>query len=181
MRLPTFKYHPDPLSTGSIEPSDAVCVACGLARGFIYKGSVYAVEELADLICPWCIADGTAHEKFDAQFVDVDGVGGYGDWQIVPFETVNDVAFRTPGFSGWQQERWFTHCGDAGEFLGPAGIKELGNFGSEAISAIQRESGLSGVSRTTTWKLSIGTPGRQPTSSGVGIVERSAGILTAIE
>jgi uncharacterized protein CbrC (UPF0167 family) len=144
MKLPTFKYHPDPISTGSIEPSDVSCTACGLARGFIYKGPVYAVKELDDLLCPWCIADGTAHEKFDAEFVDVEGVGGYGDWEEVSPEIVSEVAFRTPGFSGWQQERWFTHCEDAGEFLGPAGRKELDSFGSEAISAIQEESGLDG-------------------------------------
>jgi len=23
---------------------------------------------------------------------------------------VEEVAYRTPGFSGWQQERWWTHC-----------------------------------------------------------------------
>jgi hypothetical protein len=28
---------------------------------------------------PLCIAGGTAHEKFDAEFVYVAGVGGYGD------------------------------------------------------------------------------------------------------
>lgn len=109
----------------------------------MYKGPVYSEEELGDVICPWCIANGRAHEKFNAKFVDAAGVGGYGDWQTVPPEIVDEVAHRTPGFSGWQQERWFTHCDDAAEFLGAAGRKELEGFGDEAISAIQKEAGLS--------------------------------------
>jgi uncharacterized protein CbrC (UPF0167 family) len=142
VNIPTFKYHPDPVATGSIEPSDVVCIACGQVRGFIYKGPVYAEEELADVICPWCIANGRAHEKFNASFVDAAGVGGYGQWQTVLPEIVEEVAHRTPAFSGWQQERWFTHCDDAAEFLGPAGSKELEAFGAEAISAIQEEAGF---------------------------------------
>jgi hypothetical protein len=40
--LPSFRYHPDPVATGSIEPSDAVCRCCGRARGYIYAGPVCA-------------------------------------------------------------------------------------------------------------------------------------------
>lgn len=144
MKLPTFKYHPDPIATGSIESSNVECRACGQARGFIYKGPLYAEEELLDVICPWCIADGTAHEKFDAEFVDAAGVGGYGQWQEVAPEIVDEVAYRTPGFCGWQQEKWFTHCGDVGEFLGAAGREEVESFGPEAMAAIEKEAGLSG-------------------------------------
>jgi hypothetical protein len=32
---------------------------------------VYAEAELDDQLCPWCIADGRAAAKFDAQFTDV--------------------------------------------------------------------------------------------------------------
>jgi uncharacterized protein len=142
VNLPTFKYHPDPIATASIESSSAVCEVCNQARGFIYKGPVYAVEELVDAICPWCISDGSAHKKFDADFVDAAGVGG-GEWQNVSSEIVEEVAYRTPGFNGWQQERWWTHCDDAAEFLGLAGKRELEAFGAEAMSAIQDEAGLS--------------------------------------
>ncbi|HEV8367546.1 MAG TPA: CbrC family protein [Pyrinomonadaceae bacterium] len=142
MDLPTFKYHPDPLATGSIEPSSQECLACGQARGFIYKGLPYAEQELIDAFCPWCIADGKAHEQFGAEFVDAAGVGGYGLWQPVSDEIVGEVAYRTPGFIGWQQEKWFTHCRDAGEFLGRAGKGELLAFGSEAIRAIKEEIGF---------------------------------------
>lgn len=139
MDLPVFKYHPDPLATGSIEPSKEKCVACDQARGFIYKGQPYAEQELIDAFCPWCIADGRAHEMFAAEFTDRDGVGGYGVWEPVAAEIVAEVAYRTPGFTGWQQERWFTHCRDAGEFLGRVGKKELLAYGPEAIRAIKEE------------------------------------------
>lgn len=142
--LPRFKYHPDPLSTGSIEVSTKTCLACGLARGYIYKGQTYAEEELIDAFCPWCIADGTAHEKFEAEFVDAASVGDYGTWEPVSEEIIAEVAYRTPGFTGWQQERWFTHCHDAAEFLGLMGKEELTAMGTEAIRAIKEEIAFEG-------------------------------------
>jgi uncharacterized protein len=143
MALPVFKYHPDPVATGHVIESDTECACCGKVRGFIYTGPVYAVEEYNEQICPWCIADGSAHEKLDASFTDEDGIGGGGMWDEVPEEIVQEVAFRTPGFCGWQQEQWWTHCGDAAQFLGRAGRKELLAFGPQAVTAIQESAGLS--------------------------------------
>ncbi len=142
MTLPTFKYHPDPVATGSIVKADEACVCCGRSRGYIYTGPVYAVEDYDECICPWCIADGSAHEKLDAIFTDEDGIGGHGTWDSVPEDVIEEVAYRTPGFSGWQQEQWWTCCGDAGQFLGRAGRKELEALGPQAIAAIQEASGL---------------------------------------
>lgn len=140
--IPTFKYHPDPVKTGSIKPSPVKCSCCGKARGFIYTGPVYAIEEYDESICPWCIADGSAHEKLDASFHDEAGVGGGGEWDDVPAEVVEEIAFRTPGFSAWQQGQWWTHCGDAAQFLGRAGRAELEAAGLQAIAAIQESTGL---------------------------------------
>jgi len=95
--LPKFKYHPNPIATGSVERSDVKCVCCGQARGFVYTGPVYSVENYEDCICPWCIADGSAHEKLEASFHDESGVGGGGEWDEVPGEVVEEVAWRTPG------------------------------------------------------------------------------------
>lgn len=142
MKLPVFRYHPDPVSTGSVIESDAECECCGKARGYIYAGPVYAEDELDEALCPWCIADGSAHGEFDASFTDEDGIGGNGDWDEVPDDVIEAVAFRTPGFAGWQQERWWTHCGDAAAFVGRAGRAELEALGPEATSAIQESTGL---------------------------------------
>ncbi|RLZ08521.1 CbrC family protein [Acinetobacter sp. 2JN-4] len=144
MKLPIFKYHPDPIATESIIESDEACLCCGQVKGYIYSGPVYAEEELAEAICPWCIADGSAHKKFDAAFTDEAGIGAYGKWGSVPDLVVEEVAYRTPGFSGWQQERWWTHCGDAAAFVGRAGRKELFAMGEEAVLAIQNSIGLVG-------------------------------------
>jgi len=141
MTLPKFKYHPDPLKTGSVEESDALCECCGEAKGYIYVGPVFSEEELADCICPWCIASGKAHDKFDAEFTDFDGIGDYGSWEEIPKEIKEEVSYRTPGFSGWQQERWWTHCNDAAEFLGAAGKKEIEEYGEELVAELKKETG----------------------------------------
>ncbi|MDS0862857.1 CbrC family protein [Burkholderia pseudomultivorans] len=53
MTLPGFRYHPDPLSTGSVMRSDAHCVCCGAARGHVYAGRACAVEDDEPGIRPW--------------------------------------------------------------------------------------------------------------------------------
>lgn len=130
--LPVFRYHPEPLKTGSVVPSEEVCLCCEQARGYIYAASVYAEEELDQQICPWCVASGEAAEKFDCEYTDASGVGGYGRFAPVSGAVVEEVSRRTPGFASWQQEVWWTHCGDAGEFLGPVGKKELDEMGPGA-------------------------------------------------
>jgi uncharacterized protein CbrC (UPF0167 family) len=142
--LPTFRYHPDPLGTGSIVASPKACRCCGQRRGYIYVGPVYADEELDEALCPWCIGDGSAAREFDAQFTDPEGVGGYGSWDAVPPEVVDEVARRTPSFTGWQQERWWTHCSDAAAFLGRAGRRELEGTWAEAVPALMADAGLEG-------------------------------------
>jgi uncharacterized protein len=131
--LPDFPYHPEPTKTGSVIESASRCIACGEARGYIYVGPVYAVEELADAFCPWCIADGSAAARFNADFTDV---GNAPD--DVPEAVLEELAKRTPGFTGWQQEHWLYHCGDAAAFLGPAGWRELESY-PDAIDALRHE------------------------------------------
>lgn len=120
MDFPVFRYHADPIASGSIVASDAECLCCNRRRGFIYTGPAYCEAELEEALCPWCIADGAAHRKFGASFTDdalfPDGIAE---------DVIEEVAFRTPGFSGWQQERWLTCCGDAAAFLEPAGYAEI--------------------------------------------------------
>ncbi len=84
MALPTFRYHPDPVAPGPLVKSDTECACCGKVRGFISTGPVYALEEFGQRICPWCIADGSAHETLDASFTDEVGMGGGGDRRVQP-------------------------------------------------------------------------------------------------
>lgn len=139
--LPDFRYHPDPVATGSVKSAKTACACCGRVRGYIYAGPVYAEEEHEEDICPWCIADGSAHERLNAEFVDRAGVGGYGKWSSVADDISEEVSYRTPGFSGWQQEKWFTCCSDAAVFLGPAGAPELLALGQPAADSIRADLG----------------------------------------
>jgi uncharacterized protein CbrC (UPF0167 family) len=94
---------------------------------------VYAVEELVESLCPWCVADGSAAKRFDADYTDVldvpDGVSA---------EVIEQVTKRTPGFSGWQQEHWMFHCEDAAAFLGVVGRRELEPY-PDALEMLRHE------------------------------------------
>ncbi|WP_329329480.1 CbrC family protein [Streptomyces mirabilis] len=130
--LPEFPYHPDPVATGAVVPSDTTCVCCGQARGYLYTGPVYSVDDLADRLCPWCIADGTAAGRYEATFTG----GAVGD--DVPIEVFAAVAGRTPGFPGWQEPQWYFHCGDGTTFLGAVGAAELAAR-PDAIETLRQE------------------------------------------
>ena len=130
--LPTFTYHPDPVGTGSIEPSDQVCRCCERSRGWVYAGPVYAVEELDHELCPWCVADGSAADRFDATYTDA-AVNVPAD---VPPQVVDELLRRTPGFAGWQQEQWLYHCADGCAFAGPVGAAELAALPAPARAAV---------------------------------------------
>ena len=148
MQLPSFPYHPGPLLSGSIVAAENVCACCGERRGYVYTGPVYAeAEGLDDALCPWCIADGSASERFEATFVDEAAIEGE-----LPEEVVQAVSRRTPGFNAWQQERWFACCEDAMAFVEPFGAAELqGKYmrlQGEAMTLIVHELGISGGAAT---------------------------------
>ena len=118
--LPEFKYHPDPLATGSIVPSEETCECCGEARGFVYCTPPYGERDI-EFLCPWCIADGSADTKLGASFSD--------SWPLsqsgVSQKIIDEVTLRTPGYVCWQQESWVSCCDDACEFHGDAIPSEL--------------------------------------------------------
>jgi uncharacterized protein CbrC (UPF0167 family) len=118
--LPHFRYHPDPVASGSVEASAAACRSCGRARGWLYVGPVYSEDDLDSSFCPWCLADGSAAARFDASFIDDAGFDA-----ALPTATVDELLHRTPGFASVQPESWPPCCGDATAFIGPMGIAEL--------------------------------------------------------
>lgn len=119
--LPDFRYHPDPMASGSVAEVTVECVACEKDRSHVYVGPVYASGEYSSKFCPWCIADGTAASKFDAKFTDV----GWGVPPEISASVRDELAQRTPGFHSWQQDHWLFHCGDACAFLGRIGRQHL--------------------------------------------------------
>lgn len=145
MDLTKFTYHPDPIASGSVQASEAACRCCRKKRGFIYVGPVYSEHDgLDDALCPWCIADGKAHEKFDASFTDE---AGFPD--EIPRGVIEEVAYRTPGFNSWQEGQWLTCCSDATAFLEPVGYPEIKSRYPQSegglVTYIVQEMGISGA------------------------------------
>src|SRR3954471_14837557 len=99
MSAPVFRYHPDPIATGSAVPGDHVCGVCGVHRDTRYDGPIYG--EQLDALCLHCVQSGAAsralgdtHAEFsDARDVPVE----------VPLAVVEEITRRTPGFVGWQE------------------------------------------------------------------------------
>jgi len=145
--LPRFRYHPDPLRSGSVVPSTRACRRCGERGGYIYAGPAYSAEDLDDALCPWCIADGSAHRTFGVTFVDAEAFG-----EGVPEPAVEEISERTPGYHAWQGEQWPSCCGDATAFLTPAGIMDLREHYRElegsVLGHIVHELGISGGGAT---------------------------------
>lgn len=139
-KLPVFKYHPDPLKTGMVKPSEKQCICCNQKRGFIYVGPVdsdkdgFTDDALDEALCPWCIADGSAHEKCGATFHH-----GFTDWNIAD-SIKNEIYTRTPDFYSWQQEDWIVHCADVCEYHGMATARYLRDgITKEQKAAIREE------------------------------------------
>jgi uncharacterized protein CbrC (UPF0167 family) len=133
--LPEFRYHPDPLATGSVKPSEAVCACCQRVRGYIYEASVYGPGELRGKLCPWCIADGEAAFRFGVYFSVEDPLVEAG----IARHIINEVTRRTPGYNCWQQEEWQVCCGDACAFHGDATSEELKALGGDALGRLQKK------------------------------------------
>ncbi|MEU5522663.1 CbrC family protein [Streptomyces sp. NPDC047860] len=117
--LPFFRYHPDPLATGSIRAAAETCACCKRARGWIYTAAFYTAQDVGGQFCPWCIADGSAAERFGGDFTDSYGLDGVSE------DVVHEVTRRTPGFRAWQDPRWLVHCEDAAAFVGEVGYADL--------------------------------------------------------
>jgi uncharacterized protein len=160
--LPAFRYHPDPLATGAVEASDETCASCNQARGYIYRAH-------SGDVCPWCIASGEADETVGFESVAPDYVGkfawemvlhhsGYSRWPAVPEAVAREVAHRTPGFPTYQDTLWWTHCDDAGAFIGVVGDLPAETFADESardfVDEIKRCEDLTDED----WEWHVSTP-----------------------
>jgi uncharacterized protein len=53
------------------------------------------------------------------------------------------LLWQTAGPRGWQQERWFTHCGDAAAYLGQAAGRQLRGEWAPALPSIRADAAMS--------------------------------------
>lgn len=136
--LPIFKYHPRPLETEAFMQDQIItCICCQQQSNIYYKSPFYSRHTRGNL-CPWCIADGSAAEKFEGSFQDESSIEGVeaefdsdGEFCDIhnpyPQEQVNELIKRTPGYHGWQQAFWLAHCSDFCAFIGYVGWDEIKN------------------------------------------------------
>lgn len=117
-----FRYHQEPLKTGAFHNDQSViCDCCNEETDVYYDGPFYSIEDI-DYLCPSCIGSGEAIEKFQ----DLELTGDTDQKLEGPTaEEKKRELMCTPGYKGWQQEVWLTHCNDYCEFVGHVGWEEL--------------------------------------------------------
>lgn len=115
-----FKYHPNLYKDEILVRGKGVCQCCG-RKVHEYVEHAYAVEDL-NCLCLSCIHDGSAAEKFDAEFVQ------FAEPVSDP-EKREELFRRTPGYLAWQGENWLACCDDYCAYLGMVGISELEQLG----------------------------------------------------
>ncbi|MFD7677041.1 CbrC family protein [Streptomyces sp. NPDC060187] len=60
--LPHFRYHPDPVASGSVHENAETCACCNRITGWIYTATFYTAQDVSGRFCPWRIANGSAAE-----------------------------------------------------------------------------------------------------------------------
>ena len=124
--LPKFKYHPNCFENEVFEivkeGQEVTCMCCGKHPEYYYKQIMYASEDV-DCLCPECIADGSAAEKFNGEFIQ------YADDIEDDAEITAELFKRTPGLQTWQGEYWLACCNDYCAFIAYVGTSELEKMG----------------------------------------------------
>ena len=138
--FPQFKYNPNALKLGIIKKETTRCPVCEQVRDYVYEGPFFS-EDDAEGICPWCIKVGSAAEKYSGEFQDSASCD-----TVDKDEYLIELTTRTPGYTGWQQERWLSHCGDFCAFKDYVGWKEIAHLKDELdddLVGIKSDYGLS--------------------------------------
>jgi len=131
-----FKYHPDPIKTGAFKTDKSViCYCCEKETDTYYSRPFYSRNK-GEYLCPECIKSGKASEKYNGEFQDSTSIEGFSPDPNEPStftneEAIEEVCSRTPGYRGWQQEVWLTHCNDCCAFISYVGWNEIKQMGIE--------------------------------------------------
>lgn len=126
--LPGFRYSPNIYDSDRVLDgvvySEGVCECCGRTVE-VYIDSIYGADD-PGCICMNCVADGSAAEKFQGEFISFAE-------EVSDPEKRRELFCRTPGYCCWQGEYWLACCDDYCEYLGDVGYKELCEMGLENI------------------------------------------------
>lgn len=123
--LPEFKYNPNAEKLEIIKKEKSTCPVCEQLRDYVYKGPFFSRHNVEG-ICPWCIKDGSAAKKYAGEFQDSASCD-----TVEQSEYLIELTTKTPGYSGWQQERWLSHCGDFCALIDYVGWTDIKNYKEE--------------------------------------------------
>jgi len=132
MDLPQFKYNPNAYKLGLFDEVNGICSVCDQERNLKYNSSFYSVDT-PEYICPWCIANGKAAEKYEGEFNDYCGIEGVSPdpndpFPTIPRELLLEITDKTPSYVSWQQEEWLCHCNQPCAFIGYADYETIKPF-----------------------------------------------------
>ena len=131
-KLPEFKYNPTALKLGVIKKENTNCPVCEKKKDYVYTGPFYTTENVEG-ICPWCIKDGSASEKYNGEFQDSASCE-----PVDSQELLMELITKTPGYVGWQQEQWLSHCGDFCAIKAYVGWTEIAHLKEELKNDIDQ-------------------------------------------
>lgn len=122
LSLPNFTFFSREalMQTGVLDNSDDPCNCCEKSRGYLYSRYEDDLQEIK--VCPWCIADGKHAKKYE---VGVHDIMLDPEQSVVDKTDFEELQMRTPGFTGWQEEKWLVHCHTPCTFLGRVGWKDV--------------------------------------------------------
>lgn len=133
MSQPKFTYCPNPIACRVVERSHSHCSCCGLSTEFVYTGSIDGeLSDAVEVLCPDCIASGLAASKYQIVFNTPDCLQS----NKLPQTVIDEVVYRTPSYSSWQQQKWLCHCEDACEFHGDLSLEEAGQPDWTAVAEL---------------------------------------------
>ncbi|EAY26940.1 CbrC family protein [Microscilla marina] len=136
--LPVFKYNPDPVRLGVIKKERTHCPVCQQERAYVYTGPFYTTAQVRG-ICPWCIKDGSAAQRFQGTLQDYLAIEGISPDPSTPHtinyasDVIDELLERTPGYRGWQQEVWLSHCNEPCAIIDYVGWKEIAHLQEELM------------------------------------------------
>jgi uncharacterized protein len=148
MELPNFKYSPNAYELDIFEKKEGICSICEQTRNLKYTSSFYCTGN-PEYICPWCIENGKAAEKYKGVFNDYFGIEGvnYDEDSPTMSETTLDkdlllkITNMTPSYTSWQQEVWLTHCKEPCAFIGYADKETIKPYLEELKDDIESNEG----------------------------------------
>ena len=124
---PVFRFCPNPLRTQSVIESSEPCQCCGKVSKYSYVVALYSHETDEEYIglCLDCISNGKAARKYKASFTERDEIAN----RTTDKAATEEIMYRTPSFSTWQEREWLSHCKMPCAYIGQVYIGDLLKMG----------------------------------------------------